>query len=307
MSGIVHLFTNWPSAWASLALVLGLLGFGFLEIRQTRNPQKTAQKNDNPADKHPSRMVSNHTTADQKHPTEEEHRSAQQAYWDRRIKAQNRVDWVAWVTLGFSALATAGVILSFRETQRQADIAQSALIQTNRAWINVTVEPANISLKWTNTEHPTMEAMITGTNEGNSPAIDVQVFPVLVMPQSGQAIAIRNRVRGYCSGYEFLGNIVFIKDKIDQSWVVTLNDKSIDGWISRVKRAVAPGAPIVVPLSLIICTAYKIVGDNATHHIARIYDIVTMTSGHPVTPFLGIDLPFGQVVLERHIDAEYAD
>jgi len=232
----VHLFTDWLSVWVALFLVLTLLALGKLEIRQTRDQKRTAGKSQNPPDSQHQPVALQHATAQQKHPTEAEHRSAEQAYWERHLETRNRIDWIGWVALTFSAFAAVGVILSFYETWRQADIAQATLIQSTRAWINVSVDPASLLLTWDEAERPTAKVMIKGTNEGNSPALDTEVFPVLFFPQGGAATVIRNRIRELCSGSAMVGNIVFIKDSIDQIGVTSPQDDLVKRWIDRVKR-----------------------------------------------------------------------
>jgi len=122
----VHFFTNWLGAGATFSLILLLVGFGFLEIQHTRHPKKAAQENENPTGNRSSGTIPQHAVARQKHPNEEEHRSAEQAYWDRHIEAQSRRDYVGWVALGLSALATLGTILNFYEAGQQAEAASQA-------------------------------------------------------------------------------------------------------------------------------------------------------------------------------------
>ena len=303
----MHLFTDWPSAWVALSLVLTLMAFGRLEIRQARDQKRTARKGQKPPDNHHQPVAVAHASTQQKHPTEAEHRSAEQAYWERHLETRNRVDWIGWVALAFSALAAIGVVLSFYETWRQANIAQATLVQSTRAWINVSVDQASISLTWDAKGQPIVKAMVKGTNEGNSPATDVQVFPVLFFPHGGQSTAIRARIKLLCSGWTMLGNIVFIKDDISLAWVTTLDDGSVQQWVDRVKKNTPPGQQISVPLSLAVCAAYKIVGDDLTHHTARIYDIEGTSSSDRGMPFLGESMAADQIELRKQYEGEYAD
>ena len=206
----------------------------------------------------------------------------------------------------FSALATIGVVLSFYETWRQANIAQAALIQNSRAWINVNVDPASISLTW-NAEQPTVKVLLKGTNEGNSPALDTEIFPALFFPQSGEAVAIRNRIRELCSGSPMVGNIVFIKDSIEQISVTSPQDDLVARWINRVKQGLPPGQEIPVSLSLAVCAAYRIVGDDLTHHTARIYDIGRVFPTGSLVPVLSENLTADHISLRREYEGEYAD
>lgn len=303
----VHLFTDWLSAWTTFLLTFLFVGLGALEIRQTRNQKSTAKKHQQPTHHHQQPAGQTHSTAKQIHPTEEEHRSAEQAYWERHLETRNRVDWIGWVALAFSAFAAVGVILSFYETWRQADIAQATLIQSSRAWINVNVDPGSMALTWDKAELPTVKVLLKGTNEGNSPAIDVQVFPVLFSPQGGKAMAIRARTKLLCSGWTMLGNIVFIKDDIIQAWANTLDDGSVQKWVHRVKQHAPPSQPIPVPLSLAVCAAYKIVGDDLTHHTARIYDIGRVFPTGSLIPLLGESMTADHISLTREYEGEYAD
>ncbi len=120
-SDIAHWFTDWTSAWVAFLLITILLGLGFLEVRQTRNPQQPAQHRQDLTGQRPPSIG-------QKHPTEGEHRSAEQAYWERHIETQSRLDWVGWAALVVSAFATVLLILTFQQTRRQADAAVNASV-----------------------------------------------------------------------------------------------------------------------------------------------------------------------------------
>jgi len=164
-----------------------------------------------------------------------------------------------------------------------------------------------MSLTWDAIGQPIVKATVKGTNEGNSPATDVQVFPVLFFPRSGQSTAIRARIKLLCSGWTMLGNIVFIKDDISLAWATALDDGSVQQWVDRVKKHAPPGQRIPVPLSLAVCAAYKIVGDGITHHTARIYEIRSAASDGREMPFLSESMAGDQIALERQYEGEYAD
>ncbi len=85
--------------------------------------------------------------------TEEEHRVNEKAYWDRRIEAYNRPNWIGIITFLAALVAAAGGVGSYRESKRQADIAQDTLgeirnssAQTDKA-IKAAEESAQASAK----------------------------------------------------------------------------------------------------------------------------------------------------------------
>lgn len=210
-----------------------------------------------------------------------------------------------------SLVATQKAVAEAREqavqARRQADTAQATLIQSTRAWINVSVDPTSVSLTWDKTERPTIKATLKGTNEGSSPAIDVQIFPVLFFPQNGLATVIRSRIRTLCSGTDMVGNMVFVKDGLDQIGITSLQDDLVKSWIDRVRKKIAPDQQLPVPFSLAICAAYKIVGDDLTHHTARIYDIGRVSPTGSLMPVLGENMTADYISLTKEYNGEYAD
>ena len=307
MNQIVYPFTDWTSVWVALLAILFLIGLGFLELRQAWNPQKPAQQNQNPAG-NPQASVS------QKHPTEEEHRSAQQAYWDRHIESQNRRDWVGWLTLAFSALATVGVILSFRETRRQADIAGASYIASTRAWFDVDVDLAEMSLKWKEGAGVVMYAKVKGTNNGNSPAMEATVNAVLATDKGMLDGFPKDVVRNSCVGWVPAngGDMVFMKEPIEHIGPASLPWYEIKAVLNKPKMFGNIEQPTnTVMLYLVACAMYKIVGDDGWHHTARIFRVVRIDDpdAERFSTFLNVgeDLETERLILVREDIGAYAD
>ncbi len=61
------------------------------------------------------------------HPTEAEHRSAEQAYWHAQADIQKGISRVGWATLVFSGVAALATSLAYCAAKEQANIAQAAL------------------------------------------------------------------------------------------------------------------------------------------------------------------------------------
>lgn len=310
MTEIALWFTGRPSVWISSFLLALLFGLGFLEIRQTRKPEKGAQHDQDLARK-PQSLVG------QRHPTEDEHRSAQQAYWNRQIESQNRPDWVGWVTLAFSGVAAIGVILSFQQTRRQADIARDSYVATTRAWFDVDVDLSEISLKWRDGVGASLRVKVEGTNNGNSPAIEASVSSRLAADEEILGASSKEIVKDSCTTWTPVngGDLVFMKEPIETfrptfvQWYkmqpffnIMTDDNSA---ISQAKSS------MFVQLYFIACVIYKITGDDEWHHTARIFRVFRLDELEPVRGSyqlkVGEDLEGDRLTLVREDIGAYAN
>ena len=75
-----------------------------------------------------------------RHPTEEEHRSQEQAFWRWQVHTEQGKDWVSRSTLYLSIIALVFAGLAFWQTWRQADDAHETLTSVQRAY----VEPVGV-------------------------------------------------------------------------------------------------------------------------------------------------------------------
>lgn len=115
-----HWLHETPPQVIATVLILLLILFGLSEVRQCRKPKENAQKNQNPANYPPFSPNSQYAT-------EEEHRSAERAYWIANIRLKDHPDWIGRFTAIFSALAFGAAFFGYFEVRRQADIAQDTL------------------------------------------------------------------------------------------------------------------------------------------------------------------------------------
>jgi len=299
--------------------LLTFFGFAILARMAIRNrsPRQSQQRDD----QHASPASNQSTHAGQKQPfrtltpssdgtsqaEEYEHRRAERWHWKWSIILTAASTAGALAAAWFASGALNASWDAVKAARDQTDIARTASLASTRAWINVSVDPTSVSLTWDKADQPTIKATLKGTNEGNAPATDVQVFPVLFFPQSGRATAIRSRIKTLCSGVAMLGNIVFVKDGLTQISSTSLQDDLLKDWIDQFRKEIAPDQRPPAPLSLALCATYKIIGDSDTHHTARIYTIGRAPPDAMVAPFVGEDLAPAQVVLWREYNGEYAD
>ncbi len=298
MSEIAQWPAHPPGLWVGLFLIGLVLGLGFLEIWQTRNPQKAAQHNQNPTGHQP-------VPVGQQHPTEEEHRTAQHAYWDRHIESQNRRDRIGWVTLAFSGIAALGVILSFQQTRRQADTAKDTLTASSRPWVMLTdIKPASPSSDdeagvdlWVN---------ISAKNVGHSPAQNVSVSAKLLIddfdPPPDQAMA--SVCREAQSGSFIIPGQVLFPDQdqdVDAGIARGFGIEAERVWAARAARIkstydaeMASGKaeraqawaselakfPFYAPLNFVGCINYRSSDNEALYQTSSMYS-VTIVSTNP--------------------------
>lgn len=100
------------------ALLALIFIFGFSQKRECREPKKVTYKNNQP-NNNPTIHANNQTS------TDEDHRTAERAYWSADIKIKNRPNRLGWVTWGLSAIAAAAAIEGYLEIERQIVIAQA--------------------------------------------------------------------------------------------------------------------------------------------------------------------------------------
>ena len=221
-----------------------------------------------------------------KHASEEEHRTAEQFNW--------RHGFVLNVGIAIAAAATVALSMgTYLATKDQAKSARTA----NRAWVRVEIEPASLSLTW-HDHVPQLQGRITATNEGNSPAIDVQVFGKLFVLGSSDLKSDRILTENLCRGLPFAGNILFMKDQITSTRFVPV--------ITRVTLPKPmPKGVIPFPIGVAVCGVYSIVGDTDLHSIARVYHVGV---GDPDrVPNLDETILAPGIALGREIDGEYAN
>ena len=236
-----------------------------------------------------------------RHPTEAQHRTAEEFSWRHSFILNCGIAAAAVLTVIFAAG-------SFCETRRQANIAQNTLVDTNRAWIDVSIDPSTLSLTWKGNV-PTVRADVTGKNVGNSPALDVQVFLLPYVFQSRPPKSDYATTKELCAGYDLLGNLVFMNDitTVNSSSSMPANDA--DRWMHDIAKFADPKTPTVMPVEMAVCASYKIIGDEHRHHTALLYDVGRPggLNGSPLAPFIGQDIPAGSVAFMRLFDGEYAD
>jgi hypothetical protein len=228
--------------------------------------------------------------------TEEEHRTAEQFSWRNSYRLNRAVAAAALLAVLFAAG-------SFCETRRQAQIAQYSATQSARAWVNPNIDVSSVSIKWKD-DVPTVHARLTVSNEGGSPSIDTEFFPAIFVPENGDTFDIRNKVKTYCRGSSYVGNILFAKDAISLNEESSMDAETAHAWIRKMKSDLQSNEIPPFPIELAVCGRYNIVGDNSPHYTIKVYFALTETGNVPAA---GKDLQAGQVHLDRWFDGEYAD
>ena len=113
------------------------------------------------------------------HPTEEEHRTAEQYNWRRE-------NILAFLTTLFAAGAVVFAFKTFVQTKRQADIAQTALVASTRARLKITAV-SNVVLNAAG-EHGVVAwftSIVNYRNYGQSPAENINFTPHIFVVGAG--------------------------------------------------------------------------------------------------------------------------
>ena len=234
-----------------------------------------------------------------RHPTEGEHRTAEQFNWRYSYRLNVGIAVAA-------ALAAAFACLTYLQTKRQADYAAASLLQANRAWVDVQIDESSIEIDWTKPE-PMISAKITSRNVGGSPAINSSAFAILLLTPRGSEQDIYDEVRLHCSGKQRIGNILFMQETRTFPIRTTDSDEDIVRMVKDIKSAVGDKRSFATPLSIALCARYKIVGSDTVHQTARLFAITD--EGSLVARYVkfGEVIAKGSVHIRPEFQGEYAD
>jgi hypothetical protein len=245
----------------------------------------------------------NKTFIGQSHPTEEQHRSAEQTNWGR----QNRINLIIIV---LTVIAVEFSYNTFVQTRRQADIAKEAYLASKRAWMDVSVVDDSVEFRWDLNDVPTIGAELTGINQGNSPALEASVSPALVVGLD--FFDPKSIVRDKCGSTTFSlwGSIVFMKQIIVDHLSARESMENVRRYQDERIRLYHE-SPTLVPTAtfyLVACAQYRISGDTEIHHTARIFQILHHDGGHVSGAFMrGERMSRGEVILKEINLGAYAD
>jgi hypothetical protein len=240
-----------------------------------------------------------HRYSNYDHPSEEEHRTAEQFNW-RKGNTLN-------VLIAAGAIVAAiFAIGSFCESKRQADIAQKTLVQTTRAWLDISVDAKTISLDWPHGQDATFLLTVTATNKGNSPASYVFLHPQVFFDKRIIINAGENIVLNSCN-IPFPGRMVFPTSSTDMTFEAILKKEEIQDAREIIAKANKKGVSDVnkLTVTLLACVSYRITGDTKLHHSGRLYLLGGMQD--PWSMNIEESLPNGSVRLQERPSEEYSD
>lgn len=250
------------------------------------------------------------------HPSDGEHRSAEQAYWRWQMNAEERRHRVAIVTLILSIIAIVAAGLSFWESRIQAVAAQdqiTAMRDAQRAWLKISSIQGNSATRAQGIGVAWFGFTPSYKNVGQTPAqgidFNFHIFVVGVGPSPAKTCDAERR--NYIGGS---GKIVFPQEEVQDDWtaiqvaIFELNEQA-----ARV-HAIQPASRIY--LGIIGCVLYVFTGSNSVHVVGfagdvdlaaaehdrnkSLYDIVTTGDGPVDVKIKVIILAFGRINIASH-------
>ncbi len=217
------------------------------------------------------------------HPSEGQHRAAEQAQWRWQRITENRRDRIARGTWWISALALVAAGASFWESSRQADFTQGQLDtmrDDQRAWVSLSPHDDGIgiysALSFANPKFAGVGIARKLRNTGHSPAFHVQWNEKIIYPLYKEAleIEVKKAQSSYCDQFyrldgSFLDQTLFPGDEISGKVMDGLEQKDVQEALRS--RETGPLAHKgFLSLMLIACIDYQInVGTAVKHHQTR--------------------------------------
>lgn len=273
--------------WFGWLINAGLL---LVVVRQQWQQQKRASHNRSKANNNPRLSKGDY-------PTKQEHWTNEQTYWDRRIEAQDRPNWVGVFTLFAAGIAAAGGLGSYFEGRYQAKIAKDAYLASTRPWMLILNEIDNVSAGWMFNDVLTVQATWSIKNIGASPALQVIIWGQPMLNATFlKDDAYNNRVKNTCS-----------RQENPASGVITIFPMEAvtrgSGSGIPTKKQSTDGVGQGVNVTYIACVSYRIPGDDAWHHTGKEFTLLkperrSFVYGEPVVT--------GAITTEDHTGS-YAD
>jgi hypothetical protein len=253
--------------------------------------------------------TSNNLFANFKHIDEQQHRVAEEFSWLFSLL----LNFLVLIATGSASLYA---YKTYKQTRRQADIAQDNLVATTRAWVKPYVENGDFSVSWDEHGSLNVRAIIGAVNKGTSPALNASVFikAMVGIDPNKENEALQKA----CSTNLGDKEIVFSGeensgDKIDFGDQVSFVD--INQYRFSYFRRMGDnykGEEIFIPIIVAACALYEITGDNRKHHTGVLFELGRMRSSPPDKPYfsliyIGENIPYGQVTVEKDQFASFAD
>ena len=191
-----------------------------------------------------------------------------------------------YLTAATSIAAVAAVFvawLAFRQTYRQAEIAQRSLIATGRAWVSVASTFNVGSINWDKTNGGfLLSAPLTVENKGNSPALDLTVFLVPVSLTSPKNVAkLGAKTKEKCSLGLPTGAILFQGSPIPAGGKKNVSRDEVEAYTTHLHNLAnsIEKVPDLFLFDILACANYKIVGDTSVHTTGIHYTIENSSGG----------------------------
>lgn len=240
------------------------------------------------------------------HPTDEEHRTAEQAHWHWQVQSDQSKDWISRATFYFLIIATCVATLAFWQTWRQADIANATYIATARAWVDVSVDPGSASLTWLGGNDGYTVMNLTLINHGSSPAITTQAF-IKVIPTKHPVNEVRS-LKESCTDRNSGGSVAF--PSVPIKILSQLSFGIPEDFIQRLPQRGDTKPMAFTSLDVAVCVSYKILGDNLIHYTAYLFQFMKPLESGYGTPGLKIgDVYSGttNIIINANSQSDSAD
>lgn len=237
-----------------------------------------------------------------KHPTDEEHRTAEQAYWRWSIESENRKDGIGKTTLYFSIVATLFAGLAFWQTWRQANVADETYVATARAWMDVSVDPASVKVHWFGYDNANVVADVTVLNHGNSPATGTRPFMRLFSDAQGSSKGFP--ITNVCERDLGGGTLIFPQVPVSSSIGDAIHIPDSKLFKIDPKHM---GLPPLTYLEFAVCVTCKILGDPKFHYTGHLFIIDRyLGSGQIHALEAGVDLSGKALALMEKAESDTA-
>ena len=224
------------------------------------------------------------------------------------------------INVGLIVIAAGVVVVvlaalgAFIETRRQADAAWKTYVDATRAWVDVSIHPDSVRLKWIDPYHIMVEARVDAETTGISPAQRLNMVFV-VGEDTGAAFP---DIRKSCLAHRSHDVFVGFPGKTEQAGRVRSLGLEIT-YLDRTEGDTNEKNPAnATNLLLEACATYGIVGDDRLHVTGRIYVLETLDPAKPVVDpatgtlhgrpiWTGENLVGNEILVEPAVAGDYAD
>lgn len=284
-------------------------------IRLEWNAQRLSKSHDGERNESDNRLYGNrpvvpsHRYKRYNHPSEEEHRTAEQYNW----RYGNSLNALIFIAASVAAIFAG---LTYYQTRRQADIAQDALFASVRPWMEIEdIEPAS-GVRW-DASGASIAFDYKIKNVGHSPAIAVDVqgelYPYAFKGPTPQVETMRfcRQSESWFPPSAARFGILFPDQSTSggAGYVATMAD------IDRQRQSIAEENHVAIDsvkispmLSIIICVNYMMQGSEKIYQTGRMLDVTkSMISDTDSLIMYRKDTARENIGVHRFLNGDFAD